>query len=88
MRGCAFSCKFCSFPAASPKWRFKSAKKIAEDWIGYKEKYDIKRVKAMDSAFTFPPQRLDELINIFLDENIEWEAYSRADVITTEEKIK
>ena len=52
------------------------------------EKYDIKRVKAMDSAFTFPPQRLDELINILLDENIEWEAYSRADVITTEEKIK
>ena len=67
MRGCAFSCNFCSFPAASPKWRFKSAKKIAEDWIGYKEKYDIKRVKAMDSAFTFPPQRLDELINILLD---------------------
>lgn len=88
MRGCAFSCKFCSFPSASPKWRYKSAKKIAEDWIYYKDKFNIKRVKAMDSAFTFPPHRLQELISILTDKNIEWEAYSRADVITTKEKIE
>lgn len=88
MRGCAFSCKFCSFPSASPKWRYKSARKIADDWIYYKEKFGIKRVKAMDSAFTFPPKRLDELISILIDKNIEWEAYSRSEVITSKEKIE
>jgi len=88
MRGCAYSCKFCSFPSASQKWRYKSAKKIAKDWIYYKNEFKIIRVKAMDSAFTFPPKRLEELINILSKENIEWEAYSRADIITSKEKIE
>jgi radical SAM superfamily enzyme YgiQ (UPF0313 family) len=88
MRGCAYKCKFCSFPAASPIWRYKSAKKIAKDWKYYQDKYGVKRVKAMDSAFTFPPKRLDELMDILSKEEIEWEAYSRADVITSPEVIK
>lgn len=87
MRGCAFKCKFCSFPSASPLWRYKSAEKIANDWKYYAQKFGVKRVRAMDSAFTFPPKRLDELMNILADENIEWEAYSRADVIISAEVI-
>lgn len=87
MRGCAFKCKFCSFPAASPVWRYKSAKKIAEDWKFYADNYGVKRICAMDSAFTFPPKRLQELMEFLSEENIEWEAYSRADVINSPEII-
>jgi len=87
MRGCAFSCKFCSFPMASPKWRFKSASKIVEDWDYYKQ-LGVKRVKAMDSAFTFPKKRLKQLEIELLKKNIEWEAYSRADIISSPEDIE
>ena len=88
MRGCAFGCKFCSFPFASPKWRYKSAQKIADDWIYYSDVFGIKRIRAMDSAFTFPPKRLEELMSLLKGKNIEWEAYSRADVITSPEIIR
>ena len=88
MRGCAYSCKFCSFPAASPVWRYKSAEKIADDWIFYSDKFGVKRIRAMDSAFTFPPKRLVELMKLLKEKNIEWEAYSRADVISSPEIIK
>jgi len=88
MRGCAFGCKFCSFPAASPKWRYKSAQKIFDDWKQYANKFKVKTIRAMDSAFTFPPKRLHELMKMLKDENIEWEAYSRADVITSKEIIQ
>lgn len=88
MRGCAYSCKFCSFPSASPVWRYKSAKKIADDWLFYSDNFGVKRMRAMDSAFTFPPKRLMELMKLLKEKNIEWEAYSRADVITSPEIIK
>ncbi|MBR4672472.1 MAG: radical SAM protein [Bacilli bacterium] len=88
MRGCAFGCKFCSFPAASPKWRYKSAQKIADDWLYYSDAFGVKRMRAMDSAFTFPPKRLQELLELLKDKGIEWEAYSRADVINSKEVIE
>lgn len=88
MRGCAYSCKFCSFPAASPKWRYKSAEKIASDWEYYHDEFGVKRVRAMDSAFTFPKKRLEQLMNILKDKDIEWEAYSRADIITSPDMIE
>ena len=87
MRGCAFACKFCSFPAASPKWRIKSAEKIMDDWNFYKEK-GVKRIKAMDSAFTAPKKRTEKLLEMLKDKGIEWEAYSRADVIDSPEIVK
>ncbi|MEV6999282.1 radical SAM protein [Streptomyces sp. NPDC093982] len=87
MRGCPFSCKFCSFPAASPKWRYKSAEKIAGDWRRYAEESGASYISAMDSTFTVPPTRLRELLRLLPDVGIGWEAYSRANVLKTPELI-
>ncbi|MFI1409869.1 B12-binding domain-containing radical SAM protein [Streptomyces sp. NPDC020707] len=87
MRGCPFTCKFCSFPAASPKWRYKSAQKIAEDWARYSEETGASFIKAMDSTFTVPPTRLRELLTLLPGLGVEWEGYSRANVIKTPELV-
>lgn len=78
MRGCPFSCKFCSFPFASPKWRYKSASKIAHDWERYADENGATHIRAMDSTFTVPYGRLRELLDLLPSVGVEWEAYSRA----------
>ncbi|MFD9317606.1 B12-binding domain-containing radical SAM protein [Streptomyces sp. NPDC060053] len=78
MRGCPFSCKFCSFPAASPKWRYKSAEKISADWAEYARRNGTNHIRAMDSTFTVPPRRLRQLLHLLPDVAVGWEAFSRA----------
>ncbi|TDC68461.1 B12-binding domain-containing radical SAM protein [Streptomyces hainanensis] len=78
MRGCPFSCKYCSFPAASPKWRYKSAEKIAADFARYRDEHGAQYVKALDSTFTVPPTRLRALLPLLADAGLAWEAYTRA----------
>lgn len=87
MRGCPFDCKFCSFPAASPLWRYKSAQKIADDWTRYAEQNGATYISAMDSTFTVPPTRLRELLTLLPKVGIGWEAYSRANVLKSAELI-
>ncbi|MEV4924335.1 B12-binding domain-containing radical SAM protein [Streptomyces roseoverticillatus] len=87
MRGCPFSCKFCSFPAASPKWRYKSATKIADDWRRYAEENGASYISAMDSTFTVPPTRLRELLELLPGIGVGWEGYSRANVLKTAELV-
>ena len=81
MRGCPFSCKFCSFPAASPQWRYKSATKIRDDFRRYRHDFGTQFIKALDSTFTAPPRRLRELLPLLAGEDVRWEAYSRANAI-------
>lgn len=88
MRGCPFSCKFCSYPAASPKWRFKSAQKISADWARYAEENGARLVRAMDSTFTVPPRRFRELLRLLRDVPVRWEAYARTDDITDAELVR
>ncbi len=87
MRGCPFTCKFCSFPAASPLWRYKSSEKIISDWLHYSEKNSSQLIRAMDSTFTVPPKRLRQLLKDLPQHDIKWEAYSRANVLTDQETI-
>jgi hypothetical protein len=68
---------------ASPIWRYKSADKIAEDWHRYKEINGAKFIKAMDSTFTVPHARMRRLFELLPDVAIDWEAYTRANVITS-----
>ncbi len=85
MRGCPFTCKFCSFPAASPKWRYKSAEKICRDWAHYADKNGATVIKAYDSTFTIPPTRFRELLSRLPEVGVPWEAYSRANTLGTRE---
>ncbi len=88
MRGCPFSCKFCSYPAASPKWRWKSAKTILADWQAYAADNNAERITAMDSTFTVPPRRFHEILDVLGTSDIEWTAYARANDITTNEDVE
>jgi anaerobic magnesium-protoporphyrin IX monomethyl ester cyclase len=87
MRGCPFSCRYCSFPAASPKWRHKSAKKIADDFRRYRDENGTKYVKALDSTFTVPPTRLRELLPLLEGVGVKWEAFSRANTVRDEQTV-
>lgn len=82
MRGCPFDCKFCSFPAASPRWRYRSAAKIKEDWLRYGELEGVTHIEAMDSTFTVPPARLRTLFAMLPSAGVPtWSCYSRANVL-------
>lgn len=87
MRGCPFRCGFCSFPHASPKWRYKSARKIADDWARYAATSGAQLIKAMDSTFTIPPRRMYRLFDLLPAVGIGWEGYSRANSITDPEYV-
>jgi anaerobic magnesium-protoporphyrin IX monomethyl ester cyclase len=88
MRGCPFFCRFCSFPFASPKWRYKSAEKIAADWACYREVNEAHHIRAMDSTFTVPPTRMRRLMELLPSVDVTWEAYTRANVITGRESVE
>lgn len=87
MRGCPFKCKFCSFPAASPKWRYKSAEKIMSDWLLYKDK-GVRLIKAMDSTFTVPNDRFKKLLKNLPGIELNWEAFTRANIINDESVVE
>jgi anaerobic magnesium-protoporphyrin IX monomethyl ester cyclase len=88
MRGCPFSCKFCSFPAASPMWRYKSAEKINSDWREYARQCGTQHVQAYDSTFTTPPRRLRELLDLLPGSGVTWEAFARANAIKDTETVE
>jgi anaerobic magnesium-protoporphyrin IX monomethyl ester cyclase len=87
MRGCPFSCRYCSFPAASPKWRYKSARKIAGDFRRYRDENGARYIKALDSTFTVPPIRLRELLPMLETVGVQWEAFSRANTLRDEQMV-
>ncbi|WIN00588.1 radical SAM protein [Actinoplanes oblitus] len=89
MRGCPFDCKFCSFPAASPKWRYKSAEKIVHDWTAYATENHAKMISAMDSTFTVPPTRMRRLLELLPGAGTPpWEGFSRANTINSPELVE
>jgi radical SAM superfamily enzyme YgiQ (UPF0313 family) len=88
MRGCPFDCSFCSFPAASPKWRYRDADTVYRDWMRYTEQNGTQLIKALDSTFTVPPTRLRELIRRLPGSGIRWEGYSRANSVTSPQLVE
>jgi anaerobic magnesium-protoporphyrin IX monomethyl ester cyclase len=83
MRGCPYACRFCSFPAASPKWRHKSAERIVTDWARYRDENGTVHIRSLDSTFTVPRTRFDELLDLLPSVGIGWEAFTRADMIAS-----
>lgn len=88
MRGCPFTCKFCSFPFASPTWRYKSADKIIRDWSRYAAENGATAIRSMDSTFTVPPPRFRELMERLPALGMPWEAYTRANVLASKEIVE
>lgn len=88
MRGCPYTCKYCSFPAASPKWRYKSVEKICSDWRSYADKNGASVVRSMDSTFTIPHTRFKRLLEVLPEMDIGWEAYTRANTISSKEIVE
>jgi hypothetical protein len=88
MRGCPFSCKFCSYPAASPNWRWRKAPTILDDWSHYKDANNARVISAMDSTFTVPRPRFRKLLDGLRGRGIEWSAYARADDLNTPRDIE
>lgn len=92
MRGCPYSCKFCSFPAASPKFRFRDAEVILADWRRYHADNGATQIRALDSIFTIPHTRMRELmaaVAALRDPDFPtWEGFSRAATIKNADYVE
>ena len=88
MRGCPFFCKFCSYPAASPEWRYKSTDQILDDWRFYARENGAKVIRSLDSTFTVPAKRFGELLNRLPELGVGWEAYARANAIRSADMVQ
>jgi len=93
VRGCPYRCGFCNYPYLfdDTKFRFKSAKKIADGWQHYTDDLGVKYITALDSLFTMPRGRLRELCATLIDrglnERLRWICYARADDLADEDML-
>ena len=82
VRGCPYRCSFCNYPYLfdDEKFRYKSARKIADDWERYRDELGVEFISCLDSLFTMPRRRLtalcDELVRRKI--GVKWICYARA----------
>ena len=82
VRGCPYRCNFCNYPYLfdDEKFRYKSARKIADDWERYRDGLGVEFISCLDSLFTLPRRRLaalcDELVRRKI--GVKWICYARA----------
>ncbi len=78
-RSCPFKCKFCTYHLRG-KFRFKSAKKIFEEWKYFVEECGAKHISVFDSVFSAPKERLKELCELIIREKlaVSWDCWVRA----------
>ncbi|MCB9688238.1 MAG: radical SAM protein [Alphaproteobacteria bacterium] len=90
VRGCPYRCAFCNYPYLFDDQRFRtrSARRIADDWTAMVEA-GVRRITCLDSLFTLPPRRLDELCALLVERDLplEWICYARADDLTDERRV-
>lgn len=88
VRGCPYRCTFCNYPYlfADTKFRYKSAPKIAADWLKYYQELKPSFIVALDSLFTIPRSRAIELCDILISHNLKmnWICYARANDLCDE----
>lgn len=91
VRGCPYRCSFCNYPYlfADSKFRYKSAEKIANDWLRYYQEMQPYMIVALDSLFTIPRSRLKKLCEILINQSfkINWTCYARANDLCDEEIV-
>lgn len=93
VRGCPYRCAFCNYPYLFDdfKFRYKSAAKMAQDWLDYKAEHpQLEYITCLDSLFTIPKARLLEFCQVLIDNGspIKWICYARADDLADEEVVQ
>lgn len=83
VRGCPYRCAFCNYPFLfdDARFRWRSAKRVVDDWEGYVRDLGVEYVNCLDSLFTVPSRRLVEVCEEILSRGlrVKWICYARAD---------
>lgn len=91
VRGCPYRCAFCNYPYLfdDTKFRYKSADRIAEDWLAYASQ-GVTTITCLDSLFTMPRRRLIALCERLIAEGspIRWVCYARTGDLTDERVVR
>jgi anaerobic magnesium-protoporphyrin IX monomethyl ester cyclase len=90
VRGCPYRCNFCNYPYlfSDNRFRYKSARRMVEEWEHYLNMLDLEYITCLDSLFTVPRARLVEFCNTLIERRlnkIKWICYARADDLADEE---
>jgi len=62
-RGCPFNCAYCNYHNYGSKVRYKNANRICVE-IDKLYRLGIRKIGFWDTSFTYPPNRLNELLNM------------------------
>jgi len=62
VRGCPYRCNFCNYPYlfSDNRFRYKSARRMVEEWERYLSTLDLEYITCLDSLFTMPPARVSQ----------------------------
>ena len=90
VRGCPYRCNFCNYPYlfSDNRFRYKSARRMVEEWERYLTTLDVEYITCLDSLFTVPPKRLREFCRTLIERRLnsaKWICYARADDLADEE---
>jgi anaerobic magnesium-protoporphyrin IX monomethyl ester cyclase len=89
VRGCPYRCNFCNYPYlfSDTRFRYKSARRMVEEWEYYMTALDLEYITCLDSLFTVPRARLVEFCRTLIDRRlhrVKWICYARADDLADE----
>lgn len=80
-KGCPFKCIYCT--VANTKWKYRSAESILNEIRYLKNRYNIKLINFFDETFTLKKERVIEICDALIKENlnVSWYCNSRVDLI-------
>ncbi len=80
--GCPFKCAFCAVvPIYAARWKGKSARRIFEDIIDLKNKYQINAIEFHDNNFFVSEKRVAEFSSLITPHQIAWWGEARIDTV-------
>lgn len=80
--GCPFKCAFCAVvPIYAARWKGKSARRIYEDIIDLKNKYQINAIEFHDNNFFVSEKRVAEFAALIAPHHLAWWGEARIDTV-------